>query len=1504
MRYIRFFLILPAWLLLTQLLGQGVTYGFVQDINTPTQITAVAYPDFTSNNVTISTAVFTFLLPEGTITDPSIPPLPGSGAFNDITGTWNAQLLTPTAYQNAGFDPNDLQGNDVYQVVLQNSPSPNTTSGVPIQLFSFELPSDCMNGNVEVLTNNSSIQQAIVTNLMANFNNQMSVSIDDAAAADIYAGNDPVSSSLSCPLNPMVESPDAVNDIVVTNEDMAVNIDVLANDDFGGDGPSTTAITIVGMPVNGTAAVDDNGTPNDPTDDTIDYVPDPDYNGPDSFTYEICDADGDCNQATVTITVNPVNDLPVAVDDNTATNEDMTISVDVLTNDDFGGDGPSTGAISVIGTPANGTATVNNNGTPNDPTDDTVDYIPDPDYNGPDSFTYEICDANGDCDQATVNVTVNPVDDAPNAVDDIASVNEDASVNIPVVANDDFGGDGPSIGAITIIGTPANGTATVNDNGTPNDPTDDTVDYTPDPDYNGPDSFTYEICDADGDCDQATANVTVTPGDDAPDAVDDVASVDEDASVNIPVVANDDFGGDGPSTTAITIVGTPTNGTATVNDNGTPNDPTDDTVDYTPDTDYNGGDSFSYEICDANGSCDQATVTVTVNPVDDAPDAVDDVASVDEDAPVNIPVVANDDFGGDGPSVTAITIVGTPTNGTATVNDNGTPNDPTDDMVDYTPAPDYNGGDSFTYEICDADGDCDQATVNVTVDPVDDAPDATDDMATTNENMMVSVDVLNNDDFGGDGPSVGAISVVGTPANGTATVDDNGTPNDPTDDTINYMPDTNFDGSDSFIYEICDADGDCDQATVNVTVNAVANEPIAIDDNVSTNEDMAVNIDVLNNDNFGIDGPSAGPITVVGTPANGTAVVDDNGTPTDPTDDTIDYTPAANFNGPDSFTYEICDANGDCDQATANVTVNAVNDLPVAVDDNVAVNEDMAVSIDVLNNDDFGGDGPSTGAIMLTSPPGNGTAMVITNGTPNDPTDDTITYIPAGNFNGSDSFTYQICDADGDCDQATVNVTVNAVNDLPIAVDDNVGTNGTNPVNIPVLNNDSFGGDGPSTGPIMIASPAGAGAASVNNNGTPNDPTDDTINYTPAPNFNGNDSFTYQICDSNGDCDQATVVINVNQGGCACNDPLLINCPADVEYLECMAEVPDPDPDALVANFACSGTTTATLIDIIETGDNCSGFAVTHIYEVTNGCRVETCEVTYYGQDFGFPTGGCPQDVDGLTCVGDIPDPDPEGVAALFQDNCGTVTGQLLEVIDDTDDCSYFSRTYVYQISDECGRSRTCDVTYSGATQMPYSNIIGADDLTCIDQVPPPDEEWVATHFDTGCGDDITAKYWSEITNDQYCSGFVTSHFYMIMSACGSMIWAEVNFSGTNCPGCGNNNGLIGEDDSDQLPESEGSHNVVPEFPVDALMEGSADMDIYPNPTTESVNILLTGIKESKVELKVYSVYGALVYDAKVDFFKGQPIQLNLERLGLSSGTYMIQVVSEKNLLSRKIVLE
>ncbi|MGK4567248.1 Ig-like domain-containing protein [Flavobacterium sp. 3HN19-14] len=297
-------------------------------------------------------------------------------------------------------------------------------------------------------------------------------------------------------------------------------------------------------------------------------------------------------------------------------------------------------------------------------------------------------------------------------------------------------------------------------------------------------------------------------------------------------------------------------------------------------------------------------------------------------------------------------------NGTVTVNDNGTPNDPTDDTVTYTPNANFFGSDSFTYTITDASGDTATATVNVTINPdTTDVPAAVNDLATTLEDTPVTVNVLVNDSFGGDGQGVGTISVT-QGANGTVTVNDNGTPNDPTDDTVTYTPNANFFGSDSFTYTITDASGDTATATVNVTINPDTTDvPAAVNDLATTLEDTPVTVNVLVNDSFGGDGQGVGTLSVT-QGANGTVTVNDNGTPNDPTDDTVTYTPNANFFGSDSFTYTITDASGDTATATVNVTINPdTTDVPAAVNDLATTLEDTPVTVNVLVNDSFGGDG-------------------------------------------------------------------------------------------------------------------------------------------------------------------------------------------------------------------------------------------------------------------------------------------------------------------------------------------------------------------------------------------------------------------------------------------------------------------------------------------------------------------------------------------------------------------
>ncbi len=194
----------------------------------------------------------------------------------------------------------------------------------------------------------------------------------------------------------MTEAATLVDDLVSVDEDNSVVVPIYDNDT---DLPSTGSLTTT-TPGNGSVSINNNGTPNDPSDDVVTYTPNPDFNGTDTFDYTVCTSTGACSNATVTVDVIPIVD---ALDDSVATDLDIAIDIDILANDN---DLPTTGTLTNT-TPTNGTLVINDNGTTGDPSDDTVTYTPNTGYLGPDSFDYTICDTAGNCSTATVTILVN-----------------------------------------------------------------------------------------------------------------------------------------------------------------------------------------------------------------------------------------------------------------------------------------------------------------------------------------------------------------------------------------------------------------------------------------------------------------------------------------------------------------------------------------------------------------------------------------------------------------------------------------------------------------------------------------------------------------------------------------------------------------------------------------------------------------------------------------------------------------------------------------------------------------------------------------------------------------------------------------------------------------------------------------------------------------------------------------------------------------------------------------
>ena len=829
--------------------------------------------------------------------------------------------------------------------------------------------------------------------------------------------------------------PAANDDAGSTNEDTPVTVSVLAND----TDPDADPLTVTtASAANGKVVINPNGT--------ITYTPNANFNGSDTVTYTISDGNGGTSTAIVTITVAPVNDAPVADPPlPPQTGVDGTpVSIPVAGNfKDVDGDVLT---FSATGLPA---------GLSINPTTGVISGTIDKNASQPNGGVYAVTvtasDGKGGTASTTFAYTItNP---PPVAANDTASTPEDTPVTIPVLAND----SDPDADPLTVtIASAANGTVVINPNGT--------ITYTPNANFNGTDTITYTISDGNGGTSTATVTVTVAPVNDPPVARPDTAATNEDTPVRIPVLANDTDVDGNPLT--VTAASAP-NGTVVINPDGT--------VTYTPNPNFNGTDTITYTISDGQGGVSTTTVTVTVNAVNDPPVAVNDTGTTPEDTPVTLTVLTNDtDVDGDKLTLTGATA----TNGTVTVNPDGT--------ITFTPAPNFNGTAVVTYTISDGKGGTSTATATITVSPVNDPPVAANDLATANEDTPVRIPVLANDtDVDGNPLTVTAASA----SNGTVVINPDG--------SVTYTPKPNFNGTDTITYTISDGQGGFSTATVTVTVAPVNDPPVAVNDNTTTLEDTPVNINVLGNDSD----PDGDPLTVTGATApNGTVTINPDGT--------IRYTPNANFNGTDTITYTVSDGKGGTATATVTVTITPVNDPPVARPDTATVNEDTPLTLDPRVNDSDPEGDPLT---ITNAVAANGRVVINPDGT--------ITYTPNANFNGTDTITYTVSDGRGGFTTSTVTVTVNPVNDPPVAIPEAATTGQNTPVEINVLGNDSDVDRDPLT---VTSATAANGAVTINPDGT--------LRYVPNPLFIGNDTITYTISDGKGGTATATVTITVLQG--------------------------------------------------------------------------------------------------------------------------------------------------------------------------------------------------------------------------------------------------------------------------------------------------------------------------------------------------------------------------------------
>ncbi len=718
------------------------------------------------------------------------------------------------------------------------------------------------------------------------------------------------------------QAPVAQAGSVITSEDNPVSVTLTGSDPEGN--PFT--FTVDASPVNGTLT---GVAPN------LIYTPHPDFHGSDAFTFTVNDGGLTSNTATVSITVTPVNDGPTVSSMTLSTDEDTPATV-TLSVSDADGDALS---YTVVTAPTKGTLS----GTlPN------LVFTPHPDANGADAFTLTVSDGTDTSNLATVDVTIAPVNDAPVAHLQTLTIDEDSHAVFSLTATDV---DGDPV-TFTIATQPAHGALL----GTPPN-----LMYHPHPHLHGTDSFQFLASDGTLDSAPATIEITVVPVNDVPVAQAQSVTTAEDASVTITLTATD---ADGDSLT-YAIVSGPAHGTLS---GGTGAERT-----YTPATDYHGPDSFTFKVSDGSAESGTVTVSLTVNPVNDAPSATPQAATTAEDSPAHL-TLAGVDLEGDSLS---FSVAVQPQHGTVTLSGA--------DAI-YTPDPDYHGNDAFSFTVNDGALDSGAATVSLTVTPVNDAPVASAQTVVTSEEVARSI-TLGATDVDGDPLS---FAIVTPPAHGTLSGG--------TGAAQTYTPAANYHGPDSFTFKANDGTTDSNIVTVSITVDPVNDVPVANAQSVTLDEDTTATIVLGGAD---LDGDSLSFVVVV-PPAHGTL----GGTAPN-----LTYAPDADYHGPDTFTFKANDGTESSVEAAVSITVSPVNDAPVSQPQSITVNQGEALDI-VLAATDADGDALSYAVVQ---PPAEGSLT----GTPPN-----LSYVAPLGFRGEATFTFKASDGQLESSEATVVLTV------------------------------------------------------------------------------------------------------------------------------------------------------------------------------------------------------------------------------------------------------------------------------------------------------------------------------------------------------------------------------------------------------------------------------------------------------------------------------------------------
>ncbi|WP_225610360.1 Ig-like domain-containing protein [Pseudomonas sp. PDM19] len=671
------------------------------------------------------------------------------------------------------------------------------------------------------------------------------------------------------------QAPTVQNVSLSTPEDTPLSAALSASD----DGPFPYTFQILGGPANGSASISGN---------TLSFTPNQDWNGVTTITYRVQDGAGAWSAAaTITITVTPVNDPPVAQAKTLTMAEDTTGSVTLSATDI---DSPAPTVFQIVANSPYGTATISGS---------TMTFIPVANWNGTTLVTYRAQDSAGAWSSpATVSITVTAVNDPPSVDDLQATTAEDTALAVTLPVHDvdlSFEGDSHTF-AITALPPAAAGTASISGN---------KLTFVPATNWNGTTTLKYQATDSRGaKSNIATLTITVTPVNDTPSVDDLQLTTAEDTAGAVTLPVHDvDLAFEGDSHTfAITAAPPAAAGIATISGNR---------LTFVPAPNWNGTTTLRYQATDSHGAkSNVATLTITVTPVNDTPSVDDLQLTTAEDTTGAVTLPVHDvDLAFEGDSHTFIVTAAPPASaGKATISGN---------QLTFVPTANWNGTTTLKYQATDSHGaKSNIATMTITVTPVNDTPSVDDLQFTTNEDTAVEATLPVHDvdlDFEGDSHT---FSIVTAPEieHGAASISGN---------KLTFTPSLDWNGKTTLQYQATDSHGaKSNVGTVTITVVPVNDAPQATGATIVTDEGKTsssvipwvVDPDLGNGDTF--------TFQIIGQPVHGSIKL---------VAGALVYTPSSQYFGDDALTIRATDSGGLWVDGQVRVVVNKFNYAPTDI---------------------------------------------------------------------------------------------------------------------------------------------------------------------------------------------------------------------------------------------------------------------------------------------------------------------------------------------------------------------------------------------------------------------------------------------------------------------------------------------------------------------------------------------------------------------------------------------